>query len=203
MRPREPLPSQGICPARSARRRLSFRLSSSPASSSRYPPRPRRAVSSVGRAPPRQGGGRWFEPSTAHLSSQGRAWQRHRQPLRTEYASAASSLPATPLKRESKDRPRSPHESRRSASHWRSLDSKRERRRAGVLSTVRQHVGRHDINGHAEDLRTEAACDLTERWCHRPDNRRHRRKVAMMGPMIGRSSGITRAEAAWGVPSRA
>src|SRR6218665_963736 len=36
----------------------------------RYPPRPRRAVSSVGRAPPRQGGGHWFEPSTAHFAAQ-------------------------------------------------------------------------------------------------------------------------------------
>src|ERR671923_964576 len=29
--------------------------------------RPPRAISSAGRAPPRQGGGHWFEPSIAHL----------------------------------------------------------------------------------------------------------------------------------------
>ena len=28
-----------------------------------------RAISSVGRAPPRQGGGHWFEPSIAHSDS--------------------------------------------------------------------------------------------------------------------------------------
>src|ERR1700760_1566222 len=30
---------------------------------------PSRAISSAGRAPPRQGGGHWFEPSIAHLES--------------------------------------------------------------------------------------------------------------------------------------
>src|SRR5215207_4665205 len=30
--------------------------------------RPPRAISSAGRAPPRQGGGHWFEPSIAHLT---------------------------------------------------------------------------------------------------------------------------------------
>src|SRR3954449_5803786 len=34
---------------------------------------PARAVSSVGRAPARQAGGHWFEPSTAHL---GRPWKQ-------------------------------------------------------------------------------------------------------------------------------
>src|ERR687884_1013281 len=32
-----------------------------------YAWQPPRAISSAGRAPPRQGGGHWFEPSIAHL----------------------------------------------------------------------------------------------------------------------------------------
>ena len=33
-----------------------------------------RAISSAGRAPPRQGGGHWFEPSIAHPRSAWKAW---------------------------------------------------------------------------------------------------------------------------------
>jgi hypothetical protein len=50
-----------------------------------------RAVSSVGRAPALQAGGRWFEPGTAHFSPFGRKW---RSPRRKPWASPNQMVPA-------------------------------------------------------------------------------------------------------------
>src|SRR5215207_7508551 len=67
------------------------------------------AVSSVGRAPARQAGGHWFEPSTAHHRTR---WKRRVSHLRTPPQPTRARLVATEWQRSQRPEPARPRPSR-------------------------------------------------------------------------------------------